>query len=448
MAYDDSRFRGESGFRSEPDYRTEDDVVADTPAYGGASTYSPGSYSYSEHGERTDAVSPRRGYGPANLDDVFDDPSHGEVGRDRIAIHLIWELILLVGVLGLGFLLYRDHRTTVTGDGLRNLMLSATVIGLLVLGIGLSMRAAAPNLAVGPIALASALYFAEHAKSGLLVTAVQAGLVGLAIGAVVAVVVVGLHVPAWAASFGAGLAVVVWIQQNHTAHRLPAGSYEPLHQAAYWYGGFAVLAFAGGVLGSVKSIRRTVGRFRPVADPADRRGGVAGTVSAAALLGSSALASVAGILIALQSRQIGPADTSLTLTGLALGGALLSGTSAFGRRGGLLGAVLAATLLAVVIRYLDVTDRRVSQLATAAVAIGVGLVVTRLVESFGRPPGSVDREVDRWRTISPGSAPATLSMSASDNGGWSNSRTTGWTSPLPASSAEDRWGNDDDWTGR
>jgi ribose/xylose/arabinose/galactoside ABC-type transport system permease subunit len=447
MAYDDSRFRGESGFRSEPDYRTEDDV-ADTPAYGGASTYAPGSYSYSEHGERTDAVSPRRGYGPANLDDVFDDPSHGEVGRDRIAIHLIWELILLVGVLGVGFLLYRDHRSTVTGDGLRNLMLSATVIGLLVLGIGLSLRAAVPNLAVGPIALASALFFAEHAKSGLLITAVQAGLVGLAIGAVVAVVVVGLHVPAWATSLGAGLAVVVWIQQNHTAHRLPAGSYEPLHQAAYWYGGFAVLAFAGGVLGSVKSIRRAVGRFRPVADPADRRGGVAGTVSAAALLGSSALAAVAGVLIALQSRQVGPADTSLTLTGLALGGALLGGTSAFGRRGGLLGAVLAATLLAVVIRYLDVTDRRVSQLAIAAVAIGVGLVVTRLVESFGRPPTPVDREVDRWRTISPGSTPTTLSMSASDNGGWGNSRTTGWTSPLPASSAEDRWGNDDEWTGR
>jgi ribose/xylose/arabinose/galactoside ABC-type transport system permease subunit len=447
MAYDDSRFRGESGFRSEPDYRTEDDV-ADTPAYGGTSTYPPGSYSYAEQGERTDAVSPRRGYGPANLDDVFDDPTHGEVGRDRIAVHLIWELILLLGVGTVGFLLYRDHRATVTGDGLRNLMLSATVIGLLVLGVGLSLRAASPNLAVGPVALASALFFAEHAKSGLLVTAVQAGLLGLAIGAVIAVVVVGLHVPAWAVSFGAGLAVVVWIQQNHAAHRLPAGTYEPLHHAVYWYGGFAVLALVGGVLGSVKSVRRTVGRFRAVSDPADRRGGVAAAVSVAALLGSSALASVAGVLIALQSRQVGPADTSLTLTGLALGGALLGGTSAFGRRGGLLGAVLAATLLAVVIRYLDVTDRRVSQLAIAAVALGVGLLVTRLVESFGRPPGSVDREVDRWQTISPANTPTTLSMPTSDNGGWGNSRTTGWTSPLPASSAEDRWGNDDNWTSR
>jgi ribose/xylose/arabinose/galactoside ABC-type transport system permease subunit len=446
MAYDDSRFRGESGFRSEPDYRAEDDDVADTPAYGGTSTYPPGSYSYSERDERTDAVSARGGYGPANLDDVFDDPAHGEVGRDRIAVHLIWELVLLVGAAGVGFLLYHDHRATVTGDGLRNLMLSATVIGLLVLGVGLSLRAASPNLAVGPVAAASALFLAEHAKSGLLVTAVQAGLLGLAIGAVIAVVVVGLHVPAWAASFGAGLAVVVWIQQNHAAHRLPAGTYEPLHQAAYWYGGFAVVALLGGVLGSVKSIRRTVGRFRPVSDPADRRGGGAGAVSVVALLGSSALASVAGVLIALQSRQVGPADTSLTLTGLALGGALLGGTSAFGRRGGLLGAVLAATLLAVVIRYLDVTDRRVSQLAIAAAAIGVGLVVTRLVESFGRPPGTVDREVDRWQTISPANTPTTLSTS--DNGGWGGSRTTGWTSPLPASSAEDRWGSDDNWTGR
>jgi hypothetical protein len=154
---------------------------------------------------------------------------------------------------------------------------------------------------------------------------------------------------------------------------------------------------------------------------------------------------VAGVLIALQAGKVEPVDNSLTLTGLALGGALLGGTSAFGRRGGLLGSVLAAALLTLVIRYLEVTDRRVSQLATAAVAIGVGLVVTRLVESFGRPRGTVEREVDRWRTISPTTPTA---LSPSDNGGWSNSRPTGWTSPLPASSADDRWGNDDNWTNR
>jgi hypothetical protein len=250
-------------------------------------------------------------------------------------------------------------------------------------------------------------------------------------------------VPAWAASFGASLGVVLWIQQHHRILALPKGTYQPLPHAAYWFGGFAVLAVLGAVLGSVRSLRRTVGRFRPVSDPADRRGGVAGTVSVAALLGSSALAAVAGVLIALHAGRAVPTDTSLTLTGLAFGGALLGGTSVFGRRGGLLGTVLAAALLAVVIRYLQVADLRVSQLAVGAVAIGVGLVATRLVEAFGRPRPIFD-ETEQWRTITP--MTETMPLPSNDQG-WSGSRPTGWTSPLPASSADDRWG-EDDWGGR
>jgi ribose/xylose/arabinose/galactoside ABC-type transport system permease subunit len=438
MAYDDSRFRGE------PDYGDDDDGT--DAAFGGTSAYPPGSYAYAggERGERTDGIA-RRGYGPSNLDDVFDDPAHGEPGRDRLGVHISWELVLLAAAAVVGYVLYTDHRSAVTGDGLRGLMLSATVLGLLILGTGLSLRAAAPNLAVGPIAVASSMFFADHADGGLLATALKAGLLALAVGTVMALMVVGLHVPAWAATFGAGLAVVVWIQQHHSILKLPAGAYQPLPQAVYWFGGFVALAVVGGVLGSVRPIRRAVGRFRPVSDPAHRRGGAAATVGVAALLGSSALAAVAGVLIALRAGQVQAADPSLTLTGLALGGALLAGTSAFGRRGGLLGAVLAAILLTVVIRYLEVTDRKVAQLAIAAVAIGVGLIVTRLVETFGRPLATAEREVDQWRTISPSSASAT--PSDPDNG-WGNSRPTGWTSPLPASSADDRWEGDGTWGGR
>jgi MFS family permease len=447
MAYDDSRFRGESAFRAEPDYRTEDGA-ADTPTSGATSSYPTGTHSanrnaYSGHGERTDGVA-APGYGPTDLDNVFDDPTHGEPGQDRLGVHLIWELVLLVGVAGVGYLLYHDHRSTVTGDGLRALMISAAALGLLVLGVGLSLRAASPNLAAGAIAAASGVYLAEHARGGLLSAAVQAVLLALVVGAVIGLLVVGLHVPSWAASFGAGLAVVVWIQQHHAVLRLPQGAYQPLPDASYWLGGLALLSLVGGILGSVKSVRRAVGRFRPVGDPAYRRGGVAAAVSVAALVGSSVLAAGSGELMALRAGQVPPVDTSLTLIGLAFGGALLAGSSAFGRRGGLLGGVLAATLLTLVIRYLEVTDRRVSQLATAAVAIGVGLVVTRLVESYGRPRGTASREVEQWRIISPTLA----SDPPPDNGGWSGSRATGWTSPLPASSADDSWGGDDIWTGR
>src|SRR6266487_89507 len=306
MAYDDSRFRGEPGYRG-------DTAPGDTPAFGGdsgASAYQPGSYSYSANEypssgypatdytikdpeERTDGVS-RQVAGAPSLDDVFDDPTQGEPGRDRMGVHLVWELILLLAAAAVGYLLYRGHRSAVTGDGLRELMISTTTLGLLILGAGLSLRAAVPNLAVGPIALASSMFFAEHAHDGLLVTAVQTGFLAVAAGAIIALVVVGLHVPAWAASFGAGLAVVVWIQAQRGTLKLPAGVYQPTDHATYWLGGFVILAFLGGLLGSIKSIRRAVGRSRAISDPADRRGGAAAAMAVVALLASSVLAAAAG----------------------------------------------------------------------------------------------------------------------------------------------------------
>jgi ribose/xylose/arabinose/galactoside ABC-type transport system permease subunit len=445
MAYDDSRFRGESGFRAEPGYHPDDEPAT----YGaGISGFPPGDYTYppAEIGERTDAVS-GRGYTQAHLEDVFDDPAHGEPGRDRIGVHLAWEFALLLGVAVVGFLLFRDHRFAVTGAGLRNLMISATALGLLVLGAGLSLRAASPNLAVGPIALGSALFFADHAGRGLLVTAVQAGALALVVGAVIALLTVGLHVPAWAASLGAGVAIAAWIQNHHATLRLPEGAYQPAPHAGYLFGAFAAASLAAGVVGSVKPVRRWLGRFRPVGDPADRRGGAAGAVSVAALLGSSVLAAAAGVLTTLQAGRVEPADTSLTLTALALGGALLGGTSAFGRRGGLLGTVLATALVTLVVRYLEVTDVSVPLLAVGASAIGLGLVATRLVEAFGRPRPMLAYQDTSWRPESRTKVVAEPAPGG-DDGGWSGGRPTGWTSPLPASSTDDRWGRDEGWGGR
>ena len=33
----------------------------------------------------------------AVLENVFDDPPHGEPGRDRIGVHVVWESLLLAG---------------------------------------------------------------------------------------------------------------------------------------------------------------------------------------------------------------------------------------------------------------------------------------------------------------------------------------------------------------
>jgi ribose/xylose/arabinose/galactoside ABC-type transport system permease subunit len=446
MAYDDSRFRGEPGFRDEPDFRSRTDT-SDTSAAGtgGGSLYNPGSYpvtGYSPtNGESTDTTL-RRTPSQAQLDDVFDDPNHGDPGRDRMLVHLLWEAVLLLATAGVVYLLYSGHRATVTGAGLRDLEVSVAILGFLALGVGLSLRAAAPNLAVGPVAYASALFFAAHADRGLLTTAVVTGLLAVAVGAVTAVVVVGFHVPSWAASLGAGLGVMVWIAQRTQPVRMTS-VYVPTRHAVYWLGAFVLLALVGGLLGLSKPIRRAVGRFRPVADPARRRGAGAGMLAALALIGSSALASVAGVLIAAHEGTLNPPDPSLSLTGLALGTALLAGTSAFGRRGGVLGTVLAAALVTVVMKYADVTHRNIATLAFAAAAVGVGLMVTRLVEAFGRPRSVTD--ADDWESESSTTTTITPAAAASDADSWSPSR-TGWTSV--GTGTEDRWGSENRWGGR
>jgi ribose/xylose/arabinose/galactoside ABC-type transport system permease subunit len=452
MAYDDSRFRGEPGFRDEPDFRL-DNGLSDATTLGGtpSAAYTPGSYSLSSYANSASdqsegTLSLSRRPSRAQLDDVFDDPEHGDPGRDRMAVHAVWEILLLLAAVGVWYALYRGHREAVSGAAWRELMISVASLGLVTLGMGLSLRAAAPNLAVGPIAYASALFFAGHIdRGGTLVAATVTALLALAVGLAIVILVIGFHVPAWAASLAAAFGVIVWIQKHSETIRLD-NAYQPARHAIYWFAGFAVLALAGGFLGLVKPVRRAVGRFRPVADPAKRRGGGAAGLTAIAILGSCAFASIGGVLVALDTRAVGPANDGLTLTGFALGAALLGGTSAFGRRGGVFGTVLAVALVVLTIQYVTVTNRQIAPLALAAGAIGMGLIVTRLIETFGRPRSAVDDDADDvWRSN------AASSTSSSTDTGWSSRQSgsgSGWTSPLPARSGDDSWGSEDRWGSR
>jgi ribose/xylose/arabinose/galactoside ABC-type transport system permease subunit len=437
MAYGDQgyRFRGE-GFRDEPDFR------ADT---GSTPTFQPGygadSYSTPTTG---DAAAPaRRAVTSAELDDVFDDPDHGDPGMDRMGVHVAWELLLLIVAVGMAVYLRQTHGDQFSGGNLRNLVLAAATLGFATLAVGLSLRAGAVNLAVGATASAAGLFVAGHSDRGLAATVGVALLAAALVGVVIGVAVVILHVPGWAASLAVTLALIVWIDKHVQAIGVTA-SYHPARQAYYWYGGFAALALLGGILGLVKPIRRGIGRFRPVGDPALRRGGVAGTVAFLAIVGSSLLAGLSGVLAALASTKVQPDDGMLT-TGLALGAALIAGTSAFGRRGGVLGTVLSVTAIVLFMKYSDVANLRISPYATAAVVVGVGLVVTRLVESYGRPASArtTDSESDGWDD-----GTQTLNNRAADPGpGWSSPRQGGWTSQLPARSTDDTWGGaaDDRW---
>jgi hypothetical protein len=213
--------------------------------------------------------------------------------------------------------------------------------------------------------------------------------------------------------------------------------YQPTRHALYWLAGFAALALIGSLPGLSKGVRRTVARFRPISDPARRRGVTGGIIAALALVASSVLAAAGGVLFALRMRTIAPPDRALEFTALALGVALLAGTSAYGRRGGIFGTVLAAVLVSLVIRYADVAGRNVAPLAIAATAIGVGLVITRLVETFGRPLTPV-RADDDWTDAS---TPPTAGPAVDTS--WSPSR-SGWTTQSGAEvrwPAEDRWGS-------
>jgi hypothetical protein len=132
-------------------------------------------------------------------------------------------------------------------------------------------------------------------------------------------------------------------------------------------------------------IRRLVGRQRPAGDPALRRGVAAAFPVIVALVLSSVFAAGAGILMAAQSTTPIVPGTGLEWTGLAFGAALLAGTSAYGRRGGIFGTLLAVAGLTLFLDYAARRDFDIALFAIGACAIGGGLIVTRLVETYGRP---------------------------------------------------------------
>ncbi|WP_051808395.1 ABC transporter permease [Actinoplanes subtropicus] len=305
-------------------------------------------------------------------------------GRDRLGIHLGWEVVLLLAAAAFGFLLWRLDPNALKRPGLDNLLVNGAAIGLLTLGAGLSLRAGVPNVALGPIALAAALQYATQGDEGLVKAAVPALIIAAAGAIVVGLVVVVLHVPGWAATLGAAFGVIVFDQLS--SHPIVVqGRYDPTHQAFFLFGGFALLAVLGGALGTVTPVRRWLGSMRPYGDPARRRGGVVIAPVMIALVVSSVFAVGAGILMSAQSAKPIVPGTGLEWSGIALGLAMLAGTSAYGRRGGIFGTLFAVAAMTL---YLDWSGRKgldIALFATAACVFGGGLIVTRLVETYGRP---------------------------------------------------------------
>jgi hypothetical protein len=411
MAYDETTYRRNAGDQGESDPAAYRAGIAATDFRARRRDLDP------DEGEGVQLVEPAGDTGRRGGD--FDD------GRDRLGIHIGWEIVLLLAVAAIAYLLYRLDPASLRRPALDTLLITGASIGLLALGAGLTLRAGVPNLAVGPIALGAALHFAENGDEGLVQAAVPALIVAAAGGLIVAVFVLVLHVPGWAATLGGAMGVIVYDQLRTAPVTVQAG-YDPANQAFYLFGGFALLAVIGGALGTVMPIRRLVGRQRPAGDPAQRRGVAAAFPVIAALVLSSVFAVGAGILMAAQSTASIAPGTGLEWTGLAFGAALLAGTSAYGRRGGIFGTLLAVAGLTLFLDYAARRDFDIALFAIAACAVGGGLIVTRLVETYGRP------------LLVP--APADWNAAASAGTTWTPDMPQTWsTSPEPPDSKPLRW---------
>ena len=424
MAYDESVFRrrpeDQTGVEA-PTYRTNGFSAAD---YRGRRREAGDADTGGRHGEQSADLLRRTAGEPDEAPATYDN------GRDRLGIHIGWEIVLLLGVAAVAYLLYRLDPASLRRPALDALLISATVLGLLTLGAGLTLRAGVPNLAVGPIAVAAALQYAENGDRGLVEAALPALVTAALGGLLVGLVVIAFHVPGWAATLAGALGVVVFIQFRLAPVNVQ-GAYDPSDHAFFLFGAFASAAVVGGALGTIPKVRRMTGRFRPVGDPARRRGLGVSVPVIGALVVSSMLAVVAGVLFAAQSTLPISPTTGMEWTGLAVGLALLAGTSAYGRRGGIFGTLLAVVGMAVFLDYAERRNLDIALFAVAACTLGAGLVITRLVETYGRPLPVAGPVEEVWQTDAP--APAAFSPEAPEP----------WSPAVPAQGRSDRW--DDRW---
>ena len=312
------------------------------------------------------------------------------VRRDRLWVHFGWEALLVLGVALSALLLgYLDGDPFTDESSLRNLALQVGILGLLASGLALSLRVAAPNLAVGSVATAAGvgLVWLLNDRNEDLTAAV--GLVLLAAagaGLVLAIVVVGLNVPAWAATLGAAAALdgaAFAVYDGRLVGLDSQAGQSVIDQGWLWFGVFAAISVVGGALWAIPAVRDRLSGTRSERDPAARPGAAAGLGATLGLVGSCVLAAGSGILLTLTVRAPG---TSSFMLLAALGAALLGGVSVFGRRAGVFGTLLAVIVIVLLREALVVGQQgAVWKLGLlAAAAILVGLAVTRVLEVAGR----------------------------------------------------------------
>ncbi len=307
--------------------------------------------------------------------------SDDDAPSDRMAVHVVWEIGLLLLAGGVLFALTQASGGPFAEGSWSGLFAAVAPVIMLATAMAVSLRVGAVNLAVGPIALLSAWMFVDASGSGSAM-ALGVGLgVAAFVGIVLATLTAWLRAPGWAASGAVGGAIGLWAGTAGDP-----GSFmlsELPHTGVLAALGAAVgVSLFFGLVGAFAGVRS---RLAPIRDtPVGESHGRGGLVFVGVLL-SSTLAGAAGVVAAWTAVPEGGAAAMpdpILLTVVALGAALLGGTSLMGRRGGVCGTVFASALVLSLMWLAEGRGWGFDPSWIALSAIVAGFLVTRLVEAM------------------------------------------------------------------
>ncbi|GAA3454393.1 hypothetical protein [Dactylosporangium matsuzakiense] len=286
--------------------------------------------------------------------------------------NLVWEGVLLLVAAGVLITLYNEAERLFSSGGY---WLSFAALGLAAAGLSLSLRTGTPNLAVGPLASLAAYVYAD---SGSMLAGIAAA---AGIGLVLALLVGLTGLPGWTVTLFGGLictAIVIGASDARTT-RLQ----DPPQTYWVWGVGFIVVSIAGGVVFAIPAVRRYLSANRPAGGEAGAFSGARFVGALVGVFGSSVAAGLAGAVLTIRLASAGPGDNNLTLGGLAV--VLLAGVSPLGRRGGILGVVLAVAIVDGLTRLLQIWNQGFwgTMLVMGLLGLFGGLVVW-LMELIGR----------------------------------------------------------------
>ena len=300
--------------------------------------------------------------------------------RDLLAVNLVWEGILLVITVGL-VVATLASAPVVHLDGIISPIGAS---GLVAAGLALSLRTGTPNLAVGSIAGLAGVVFAHLATddrwSWWAATIAMVAICAV-IGLVTGLIVAGLSVPAWAVTIAATIVLqsaALGISNTGVPLRL-TGPYP----TALWVTVFAVISIGGGALWLVPALRTALSATRGAGEPGRWAGLPAGLGAVVGLTGSSALAGVGGVSLAMYYGVGDPENGGISLTLIALAAVLVGGVSIFGRRAGIFGTALGILLVQTVLFLLNlhaVSPYWVEVPIGGLIVVGLG--VSRAIESI------------------------------------------------------------------